>query len=183
MHIRPQKFTTNEVQSEKSLSEIPSEEVSRQPFTDEKPTSDAVESAMRFVFLALMLIPPICGILLLLQAREQLRDFLRETPLLVSDRDIEKLKALARRQMYLSLFQACVLGLPVAAFGGGILLHVLFPSDFVWILLPSILVILAALRMRPEEQRLWCLPAENSRLEEERDRIISCWRFRALPDF
>ena len=138
---------------------------------------------MRIFFLIFLLTPPAFGILLLLRAGEQLRNFLRTTPVLGSSADLETLKSLARQQMFTSLIQAFILGLPILAFGGGILFHVLYPSDFIWILLPSVLVILAALRIRSDEKQVWSIPAENSQLEGERDRIISCWRFKAFPDF
>lgn len=138
---------------------------------------------MRIIFLMFVLIPPLLGILLLQGARKQIKSFLKITPVLSGETDLEKFKSLARRQMYTSLIQGLILSLPIVAFGVGVLKHVLFPSDFIWIVLPSVVVILIALRFRSDEQKIWNIPTESHELESERDRIISSWRFKVLPDF
>lgn len=138
---------------------------------------------MRIAFLVLLLLPPAAGITLLLRAGEQLRNFVRLTPALESQTDLEKFKSIARRQMSVALAQSVILIFPVLAYAAGIFFHVLLPADFVWILIPAVLVILAAIRIKEDEKKVWSTPARGPEFLKARDRIVHTWRFKAFPDW
>ena len=74
-------------------------------------------------------------------------------------------------------------GAQIIAFTTGVLRRILLPSDFIWILLCSLPLILTALRLRRDEKRVWALPTTDVELEAEKDHVVSSWRFRMLPDF
>jgi len=138
---------------------------------------------MRSLFLFLLLAPSLSGLALLLQGGGRLREFLRSTPHISSRKDLESFKDLARSQMRGALLQAVLLPIPIIAFTTGVLRRILLPSDFIWILLCSLPLILTALRLRRDEKRVWALPTTDVELEAEKDHVVSSWRFRMLPDF
>jgi len=138
---------------------------------------------MRSFFLFLLLAPPLCGMALLLHGGSRLQEFLQSTPRIASRKDLDRFKELARSQMRSALLQAVLLPIPIIAYTTGILRRILPPSDFIWILLCSIPLILTALRIRRDEQQVWTLPAADQELEKEKEHVVHSWRFRMLPDF
>ena len=112
-----------------------------------------------------------------------LRQFLDTTPQLSSSLDLENFKKVAGRQMWAALAQAALLLIAPACFFWGLLIHSLTPADFVWILLPSVVVILVARSFRSLELRAWAIPATGDYLMAERDRIVKIWRTKAFPNW
>ena len=118
----------------------------------------------------------------ILQGRN-LREFLDRTPVLASSMDLENFKAVAGGQMWAALAQAFLLLIAPGCFVWGLATNNLTPGDFVWILLPSVVVILIARSFRSIELRAWSIPTADEEMAAERDRIVRVWRTRPLPDW
>ncbi len=112
-----------------------------------------------------------------------LKVFLAETPSLASTNDLERYKAVAARQMWAALMQGALLLVAPACFVWGIISKNLSGGDFVWILLPSVVVILVARSYRSLEQAMWTLPAADPQLEAVRDDVVKTWRTKPIPDW
>jgi hypothetical protein len=112
-----------------------------------------------------------------------LKEFLDRTPEFASMLDIENFKRVAGQQMRAALVQAALLLVPPGCFFWGLMTDSLSPGDFVWILLPSVIVILVARSFRKLELKAWSLPADSDDLAAERDRIVRTWKTKALPDW
>ena len=112
-----------------------------------------------------------------------LKLFLHTTPRLASTHDLEQFKIVAARQMYAALLQAVLLLVAPGCFVWGIVTHHLSGSDFVWILLPSVVVILVARSYRGLERRMWTLPTADAELEATRDAVVRTWRTKPIPDW
>lgn len=138
---------------------------------------------MRTLFLTAMLASPALALLNAWIQGKDLKNFLDTTPELASSQDLENFKNIAGRQMRAALAQGALLLIAPACFFWGLMIHALTPGDFVWILLPSILVILVARSFRSLEKKAWSLPAADHYLEGERDHIVTVWRTKPLPDW
>lgn len=112
-----------------------------------------------------------------------LKRFLRQTPALTSSHDMEQFKGVARRQMIAALLQAALLLIAPGCFIWGLTLGHLSPGDFVWLLMPSVAVILVARSYRGLENQIWNLPTEDPTLRDERDRVVKTWKSKPLPDW
>jgi hypothetical protein len=112
-----------------------------------------------------------------------LKEFLDRTPEFNSALDIDNFKKVAGQQMRAALAQAALLLVPPGCFFWGLMSGSLSPGDFVWILLPSVIVILVARSFRKLELKAWSLPADTEDLAAQRDRIVRTWKTKALPDW
>ena len=130
-----------------------------------------------------MLISPALAIFNVVIQGRGLKQFLDTTPTLASSLDLENFKRVAGRQMWAALAQAALLLVAPACFFWGLMIHSLTPADFVWILLPSVVVILVARSFRSLELRAWSIPAADQYLTTERDRVVKVWRTKPLPDW
>jgi len=138
---------------------------------------------MRTLLLAAMLISPALAIVNAVIQGRGLKDFLNRTPELASSLDLENFKRVAGRQMRAALGQGLLLIIAPVCFFWGLMIDSLPPGDFVWILLPSVVVILVARSFRSLEMKAWTIPAANEYLEGERDRVVKIWRTKPLPDW
>ncbi len=138
---------------------------------------------MRTILLAAMLLSPALAIVNALIQGRGLKQFLDTTPELASSLDLENFKRVAGRQMWAALAQAVLLLIAPACFFWGLMIHSLTPGDFVWILLPSVIVILVARSFRTLELKAWAIPAADDSLAGERDRIVKVWKTKPLPDW
>jgi len=138
---------------------------------------------MRTLLLTALLASPALAIFNVVIQGRGLKQFLDTTPKLASSLDLENYKKVAGRQMWAALAQAGLLLIAPACFFWGLMIHSLTPADFIWILLPSVVVILVARSFRSLEQRAWSIPAANEYLTTERDRVVKVWRTKAFPDW
>ncbi len=138
---------------------------------------------MRLLLLTAMLISPALAIVNALIQGRALKQFLETTPELASSLDLENFKRIAGRQMWAALAQGVLLLIAPACFFWGLMIDSLTPGDFVWILLPSVIVILVARSFRTLELKAWAIPAANQHLTNERDRVVKVWRTKPLPDW
>lgn len=118
----------------------------------------------------------------LIQGRD-LKSFLARTPQLASTIDLEGFKAVAARQMWAALAQAALLLVAPACYVWGLVTKNLLPADFVWVLIPAVVVILVARSYRPLELKAWNLPAADGELEKARDAVVTCWRTKPFPNW
>ncbi len=138
---------------------------------------------MRTLLLTLMLVSPGLALVNAVIQGRGLKKFLNSTPELASSLDLEEFKRVTGRQMWAALAQAVLLLIAPACFFWGLMIHSLTPADFVWILLPSVVVILVARSFRSLELRAWSIPAANEYLTAERDRVVKVWRTKPIPDW
>lgn len=130
-----------------------------------------------------MLMSPALALVNAVIQGNNLKRFLEETPELNSSLDLERFKAIAGRQMHAALVQGALLLIAPAGFFWGLFVEALTPGDFVWILLPSVVVILAARSFRGLELKAWSLPATDQYLADQRDHVVKVWRSKPLPDW
>jgi len=138
---------------------------------------------MRTVLLTAMLACPAMALVNSVVQGRNLKEFLDRTPEFASNLDIENFKRVAGRQMRAALAQAALLIVPPVCFFWGLMIGSLSPGDFVWILLPSVIVILVARSFRKLELKAWSLPTDIEDLAVARDRIVQVWKTKALPDW
>ena len=130
-----------------------------------------------------MFISPALAIANVMIQGRGLKHFLDTTPALASSLDLENFKKVAGRQMWAALAQAGLLLIAPACFAWGLMINSLTPADFVWILLPIVVVILVARSFRSLELRAWSIPTADRYLATERDRIVKVWKTKPLPDW
>ena len=138
---------------------------------------------MRTLLLTAILASPALAVVNTVIQGKSLKHFLDTTPELASSLDLENLKRFAGRQRWAALAQGVLLLIAPACFLWGLMIDSLTPGDFVWILLPSVIVILVARSFRTLELKAWAIPAANQHLTSERDRVVKVWRTKALPDW
>jgi len=138
---------------------------------------------MRTLLLTALLASPALAIFNVVIQGRGLKQFLDTTPKLASSLDLENYKKVAGRQMWAALAQAGLLLIAPACFFWGLMIHSLTPADFIWILLPSVVVILVARSFRSLEVRAWTIPTANESLTNERDRVVRVWRTKPIPDW
>lgn len=138
---------------------------------------------MRAFLLTAMIASPGLALVNAAYQGRNLKRFLDRTPELASTLDLENYMRVVGRQMWAALVQAVLLLIAPACFVWGLAIRCLTPGDFVWILLPNVVVILVARSFRSLELRAWSLPAADQELAAERDRIVHVWKTKPLPDW
>lgn len=138
---------------------------------------------MRWLFLAGMMAGPALGLLNAAVHARRMVDFLRTTPRLDSSRAMERFKELAAGQMRAALLQGMLLVTAPVCYLWGLVSTALRGADFIWILIPSAVVIVAGRTFRTIELKVWTLPATEPEFEAQRDRIVHTWKTKALPDW
>jgi hypothetical protein len=120
-------------------------------------------------------------ILVSLWAGFRVRQFLQQTPTIENEMSLERYKAIARRNMYLALFQLPVF---VAGFIIGILLLVFHGYiALVFVLLANGVVFLLGKYLGTYEKKARSLPCASPDLQEQHRIISEIWVKKALPDF
>jgi len=113
----------------------------------------------------------------------ELKNFVDSTPRLESSHDIERFKTVVAHQMYAALIQIVLLATPPIVYFIGIFRGVLSPSDIVFIIGPSAVILIVAAIYRPHEKRAKTIPTADPELERQRDAIIHTWLRKPLPDW
>ena len=113
----------------------------------------------------------------------ELKDFVSSTPRLESSHDIEKFKIIVAHQMYAALVQIVFLATPPIVYFIGIFRGVLSPSDIVFIIVPSAVILIVAAMYRGHEKRAKSIPTADPELERQRDAIVRTWLRKPLPDW
>jgi hypothetical protein len=142
---------------------------------------------MRALLLTIMVALPTIGAVFLVVLTITYHRFRRIVPELRTPEDLQRLRSLAKLQMYLSF-----LGHPLVTIGGVIVIWVvgwLLVKKLGWLdllvfgVLPMIvLLIIAAVGESPARMAKG-IPASDASLASERDRIVDVWINRLFPDW
>lgn len=138
---------------------------------------------MRPVLLALIVGIPVMGVLLQIYFSHQIRCFLRETRALESAGDLDRFKGVAAIQMYAALVLLPILMAPLALYIYGLWSGELPPSDLVFLLVPSLALIVAGQAGKRVERRMHEMPIADEELGRERDRVVDVWLHKPFPDW
>jgi len=137
----------------------------------------------RTIYLVFMVALPAIGVLNAAWFGTELKNFVAATPRLESSRDIEDFKTVVAHQMYAALAQIALLATPPLIYFAGLFTGVLRPADFVFILIPSMVIIMVASVYRRGELRAKNIPAADPELERQRNAIVSTWMRKPWPDW
>jgi archaellum biogenesis protein FlaJ (TadC family) len=112
-----------------------------------------------------------------------MRRFLARTPALRSAKDLQALRRVVARNMYvvlilMALAAAWLLLVAVALYQSWLAWH-----DLQLILLAGVPLTVVGVWAKSVESRVKSTPAVNETLREERDKVFSVWASRALPDW
>jgi len=138
---------------------------------------------MRSTFTFLMLLFPALAIVNAWWFGRELKAFLEATPAIASTADIERLKAVVKRQMFAALVQIPLLAAGPAVYFLGLLRQVLRPADVVFVVVPSAAVLALSLATRRVEVAARTLDAPDEELRRQRDAIVDTWLKKPLPDW
>jgi len=138
---------------------------------------------MRSTYLFLMLLFPALALLNSWWFARELKRFLAATPAVASAADLERMKKVVGRQMYAALAQILLLAAAPVVFVVGLLHRQLHPSDVLFIILPSAVVLLLSLSVKRIEAAVRGLDAADDELRRQRDAIVRTWLKKPLPDW
>jgi hypothetical protein len=113
----------------------------------------------------------------------ELKNFLASTPSLASSHDLERFKTVVAHQMYAALVQIVLLATPPIVFFIGVFRKILSPSDILYIIGPSAVILIVAAMYRGQEKRAKTIPTSDPELEQQRDAIVHTWLRKPLPDW
>jgi hypothetical protein len=137
----------------------------------------------RSTILMLLVVMPAASVLSAVYFMSALKRFMGETPSIDTAADLETFKSLVRKQMYAALVQIALLGLPILLFLMGMLTRTLWRGDFLYVLIPNLVVIVVGRVLRAVERKAQMLPVSDPQLEKARDEIVHTWEKKALPDW
>jgi hypothetical protein len=113
----------------------------------------------------------------------ELKNFVESTPVLHSTRTIERFKRVVAHQMYAALAQILLLSAPVVIFLVGVMTDMLQPRDFLFVVLPSAVILVVAAYHRGWERRAKTIRAADEDFEAQRDAIVRTWLRKPWPDW
>jgi hypothetical protein len=137
----------------------------------------------RSPYLLVMLGLPALAVLNALWFGLELKNFLSATPRLNSSRDLEGFKVVVAHQMYAALVQIVLLATPPIVFFIGVFRKVLSPSDILYIIGPSAVILIVAAMYRGQEKHAKIIPTTDPELERQRDAVVQTWLRKPLPDW
>ena len=138
---------------------------------------------MRSTYILLMLGLPALAILNAVWWGSELQSFTKKVTSFEATAHIEQFKTVVAHQMYAALVQIVLLATPPIVFFVGLARHVLTPTDVLFIILPSALVIVVAAIYKRVETQARSIPAADDELRRQRDAIITTWVKKPLPDW
>lgn len=131
---------------------------------------------MRGTYLALIVGLPVAGTATSCFFLARTRRFLATTPELTGPADLEAFKALAKLNMIAALAILPYVVAPIVLFFVGKSMgHLGEAEDFLYLLVPSIVNLVAGLQLRTWEKRMQAMPARDEALRAERDRVVDVW--------
>jgi hypothetical protein len=137
----------------------------------------------RTVLIGAMILLPAAGVVNAIVHGRLLRQFVRDTPAFRTYQDIVDFEHMVARQMYAALMQILLLALPGLLFAVGLLRKILGPVDFIYILVPSMVIFMMGKIFKGLEVRAQSIPAEDPVLEERRQHIVETWIKKPFPDW
>ena len=130
-----------------------------------------------------MLVLPALAVVNAVWFGTELKNFVATTPRLESSHDLERFKAVVAHQMYAALLQIGFLATPPTVFFVGIFRGVLSPSDILYIIGPSAVILVVAAVYRGQEKRAKSIPTADAEIASQRDAIVHTWLRKPLPDW
>lgn len=113
----------------------------------------------------------------------ELKRFTASTPMLASTHDLERFKVVVAHQMYAALGQIALLATPTFIYFVGVFTGVMAPSDLLYVLVPSAVILLLAAHYRGWEKQAKNLKTADPELTAQRDAIVSTWMKKPLPNW
>ena len=141
------------------------------------------ESMTRTHIIVIMLACPAIGLILAAYFGMRLRQFVRSTPELRSDSDLDAFKRLVKGQMYAALAQIVILSVPILIFAVGFWKKIVFTKDIVYLFVPSLMILAVGMLLKSVERNAQQVPAANEQLTQERDKIVDIWLHQPFPNW
>jgi hypothetical protein len=138
---------------------------------------------MRSTYTFLMLLFPALALLNSWWFGRELKAFVNATPAIASTADLERMKAVVKRQMIAALGQVVLLTAGPAIYALGLYRHVLRPADVVFVIVPSALVLAAGVALKRIEAAARNLHTPDDELRRQRDAIVHTWLKKPFPDW
>ena len=135
--------------------------------------------------MALMIVPPVIGVVAALWGGAQLRRFARDVPVLRTAAELDRFKRIASLQMYVALGLIPLLALPLLVWLYGMFVAAVLGlfDIFLGVVLPSLALAVVGHFTKRTEKSVQQLPVEDPALRAERDRVVQVWQSQALPDW
>lgn len=132
---------------------------------------------------SLMLFFPMLAIVNAIYFMGRLRRLVSDVRTLTSEYDMRRYRHEVRLQMYAALAQIGFLSTPILLLFYGAFSRRLRPLDVLYVIIPSVIVIIVGRIMKKTEQAAKNMPASTPELELERNRVVRIWDTRPLPDW
>lgn len=143
---------------------------------------DSNAGSLRDIFIVLMILFPVLGLINLLWGARQLKIFIDLTSEIETGHHMQKFKSLVSTQMYCALFQIAFLGLPLAILLIGYLIGTLRSMDFLYVLVPSIVILLVGASIKSMETKVKEMPVRDE-FKNEFDGVVHIWMHKPLPNW
>jgi hypothetical protein len=137
---------------------------------------------LRELFLGLIVGMPCVGILNSLWFGRHLREYLSRSPRIETWQELERFKQVVSTQMYAALAQIGFLVIPYPAFAIGLYMKSLRMADIVYIIIPSVFLVVIGVIFKAVEEKAKSLPVSEE-LQGEYQRVINTWIKKPLPDW
>jgi len=134
-------------------------------------------------YVALILLLPAVAVINAIIHGAQLKGFLERTPAFTTYQDIVEFEKVVARQMYAALVQIALLVAPWVVFIVGIVRKIITPSDIVYVVLPSFVILGLGVAFKKLENKVRSIPVSDPILEERREHIVRVWLTKPFPDW
>ena len=138
---------------------------------------------MHYIFLTTIIVLQLTGLIYCIIFIRKFTDFLNLVDSLKNKIDMEKFKKLVKENMYAALLNLVFLGSSWIIYFIGFFLKILGIIDFIFILIPAVLIVLFSLKLKSLEKMVQKLPADNPVLEEESNMIVDIWLHKPFPNW
>ncbi len=113
----------------------------------------------------------------------QMKNFLSLMPAIKNQKDMNRFKSIVKRQMYAALIFPAFSVIMILIFLYGVKSGALAAGDLVYIIIPSVLLLLFSKFIKQTEMKLRNIKTDDPNLKKERDRVVSVWIGKAFPDW
>ena len=142
-----------------------------------------LREASRSGYIALILLCPAIAVLNAVLHGSQLKAFLERTRAFDTYQDIAEFEKVVARQMYAALVQIALLVTPGVVFVVGLVRGVLAVEDFLYVLLPSFVILGIGVAFKTLEKNVREIPVSDPILAERRAHIVKVWMTKPFPDW
>ncbi len=138
---------------------------------------------MNYYFLTVIIVLQLTGLVYCLIFIRKFTNFLNLVSRIQNDLDMEEFKKLVKENMYAALANIVFLGGSWILYFIGYFIKILNIVDFVFILIPAVLIVIFSLKLKTLEKKLQNLSADSPTLEDERDRVVDIWLHKPFPNW